>query len=49
MVSGIVTALLLLVFVGSCIWAWHPRHKTAFDAMARLPLDEENNNVGGRP
>jgi cytochrome c oxidase cbb3-type subunit 4 len=48
MVSGIVTALLLLVFVGSCIWAWLPRHKADFDAMARLPL-EENNNVEGQP
>jgi cytochrome c oxidase cbb3-type subunit 4 len=43
MVSGIITALLLLVFVGSWVWAWSPRRKADFDATARLPLDEDNN------
>jgi cytochrome c oxidase cbb3-type subunit IV len=43
MISGIVTAILLLCFIGGWIWAWSPRRKADFDAAARLPLgnDEE--------
>lgn len=42
MLSGIVTAILLLLFVGICIWAFSPRRKRDFDAASRLPLDEEH-------
>jgi cytochrome c oxidase cbb3-type subunit 4 len=43
MLSGIVTAFLLLAFLGVCAWAWMPARKADFDAAARLPLadDEE--------
>jgi len=41
MVSGIVTALLLLVFIGGWAWAWSPRRRAAFDKAARLPLQED--------
>jgi cytochrome c oxidase cbb3-type subunit IV len=40
MLSGIITALLLALFVGGCIWAWSPKHKRAFDQAARIPLQE---------
>ncbi|MGO4222824.1 cbb3-type cytochrome oxidase subunit 3 [Lysobacter sp. TAF61] len=40
MVSGIITALLLVLFVGGWIWVWSPRRKSEFDAAAQLPLDE---------
>ena len=40
MVSGIVTALLLVVFVAGWAWAWSPRRRAAFDAAARIPLEE---------
>jgi cytochrome c oxidase cbb3-type subunit 4 len=39
MVSGIVTAVLLVVFVAGWIWAWSPRRRQEFDAAARLPLE----------
>jgi cytochrome c oxidase cbb3-type subunit 4 len=39
-ISGIVTAVLLTVFLGAWIWAWRPARKAAFDAAARLPLEE---------
>lgn len=44
MISGIVTAILLLCFIGGWIWAWSPKRKRDFDAAARLPLssDEED-------
>ena len=41
MLSGIVTCVLLVLFVGGWIWAWSPSRKSDFDAAARLPLDEE--------
>jgi cytochrome c oxidase cbb3-type subunit IV len=40
MLSGIITGLLLALFVGGCIWAWSPKHKRAFDQAARIPLQE---------
>lgn len=41
MVSGIVTAILLVLFIAGWIWAWSPRRKRDFDAAARLPLDDQ--------
>lgn len=41
MVSGIVTALLLAIFVGGWIWVWRPERKSEFDAAAQLPLQDE--------
>jgi cytochrome c oxidase cbb3-type subunit 4 len=41
MISGIVTSLLLLVFVGGWYWAWRPALKAEFDAAARLPLEDD--------
>jgi cytochrome c oxidase cbb3-type subunit 4 len=38
-VAGIVTAMLLLTFLGVVAWAWSGRRKHDFDAAARLPLD----------
>jgi cytochrome c oxidase cbb3-type subunit 4 len=46
MVSGIVTALLLLVFLGAWAWAWSPRRRKDFEEAARLPLDDDNGENG---
>jgi cytochrome c oxidase cbb3-type subunit 4 len=40
-ISGVITAVLLLLFIGGWIWAWSPRRKADFDAAARLPLTDE--------
>lgn len=40
MLSGIVTAVLLVLFVGGWIWAWRPARKAEFDAAAQLPLTD---------
>lgn len=40
MLSGIITIVLLLLFIGCWIWAWRPARKKDFDAAARLPLDD---------
>src|SRR5690606_18338673 len=40
-ISGIVTAVLLVMFIGGWIWAWSPARRTEFDAAAQLPLEED--------
>lgn len=40
-VSGVVTALLLALFVGAWAWAWSEGRRAGFEAAARLPLDED--------
>ncbi|MCF7221415.1 cbb3-type cytochrome oxidase subunit 3 [Marilutibacter chinensis] len=41
MVSGIVTALLLVLFVAGWIRLWSPKLKPELDAAAYLPLEED--------
>lgn len=51
MVSGIVTGILLVMFIAGWIWAWSPKRKQDFAAAARLPLDDQEpvaNDNGGR-
>ena len=40
MLSGIMTTLLLLLFVALWAWAWQPRLRRDFDAAARLAVDD---------
>jgi len=41
MLPGLITAALLLLFVGGCIWLWRPSHKPALDAAAQMPLQDD--------
>jgi cytochrome c oxidase cbb3-type subunit IV len=38
---GIITAVLLGLFVWLVAWAWSKARRPAFDAAARMPLEEE--------
>ncbi|MEO5628569.1 MAG: cbb3-type cytochrome c oxidase subunit 3 [Thermomonas sp.] len=40
MLSGIVTSILLILFLAGWAWAWSPRRRADFDAAAMLPLDD---------
>ena len=40
MVSGIVTLILIALFLGGWAWAWSPRRKADFEAAARTPLED---------
>ncbi|HOX70580.1 MAG: cbb3-type cytochrome c oxidase subunit 3 [Dokdonella sp.] len=47
--SGVITVILLLSFIGTWIWVWSARHKRKYDALARLPMDDEaHSNANGR-
>ena len=39
--SGILTGILIVLFAGIVAWAWSARRRAAFDATARLPLEED--------
>lgn len=41
MIQGIVTAVLLVAFVGGVIWLWGVRRRKDFEDAARLPLDDD--------
>lgn len=47
MVSGIVTAILLVIFVAGWAWVWSPRRKAGFDAAAQLPLSDDGAAADG--
>jgi cytochrome c oxidase cbb3-type subunit 4 len=40
MLSGIVTFVLMLLFIGIWWWAWQPRKRGDFEAAARLAVDD---------
>ncbi|MFS8137668.1 MAG: cbb3-type cytochrome oxidase subunit 3 [Thermomonas sp.] len=40
MLSGIVTSIMLVLFVVGWAWAWNPRRKAAFDEAAQLPFND---------
>ncbi|PWG62497.1 cbb3-type cytochrome oxidase subunit 3 [Spiribacter halobius] len=41
MLSGIMTGLLMLIFLGIVIWAYSGRRRRDFEEAARLPLEDE--------
>lgn len=38
---GVITLVLLILFIWLAIWAWSGRRKELFDSMARMPLEED--------
>ena len=38
--SGLVTVVWFLAFIGLCLWAWSRRRHADYAAAARMPLDE---------
>ena len=41
MIQGIITAVLIIAFLGGTAWLWSSKRKASLDAAARLPLDDE--------
>jgi len=46
-VAGCINAILLLLFIGIWVWAWLPRHRKSFDALSRIPMQEEEPGLPG--
>jgi cytochrome c oxidase cbb3-type subunit 4 len=40
MIPGIITAILLASFIAGTAWAFSGKRRAAFDAAARMPLDD---------
>lgn len=38
---GVLTLVLMGAFLGIWIWAWSSKRKTTFDALSRLPLEDD--------
>ena len=45
MLSGIITTVLMLLFLAGWVWAWNPRRKPDFDEAAHLPLESDEENA----
>jgi len=46
-IVGIATVIVMLAFIGIWVWAWLPQHKPDFDALAKLPMeDDEDDKLG---
>jgi cytochrome c oxidase cbb3-type subunit 4 len=43
--SGVFTALLLVVFIGIVVWAYSSRRRSTFEDAARLPLEEDSGAI----
>jgi cbb3-type cytochrome oxidase subunit 3 len=49
LMRGLMTALLLVAFVAICAYAYSARRRTAYEALARLPLEEDAGLAGENP
>jgi len=39
--SGVITVVLMIAFVAVWAWAWLPGHKRDFDALAKIPMEDD--------
>jgi cytochrome c oxidase cbb3-type subunit 4 len=39
--GGFIVAM-MIAFIGIWIWAWLPYHKRTFDALAKMPMQDED-------
>ena len=47
-VRGLITAAILVLFVGISIWSFSRKRQTDFDAAAQLPLGDDQAPPAGR-
>lgn len=45
MLSGIITAILLLCFLAGTAWAFSSKRKAEFEAAARMPLQDNEEDA----
>jgi len=44
-VAGVFIVLMMLAFIGIWIWAWLPHHERSFAELARLPMQDEDEDA----
>jgi cytochrome c oxidase cbb3-type subunit 4 len=44
-IHSVWTVIVFLFFIGVVAWAYDRRRKPAFDAAARIPLDDDNDEL----
>lgn len=42
--NGVMTGVLIILFLGICAWAYSSRNKKKFEEMANLPLEDQPQN-----
>lgn len=42
---GVFIVLMLVSFIGIWVWVWNSRHKAKYDALARLPMEDEEKHA----
>ena len=47
--GSVMTVVMLVVFLGIVFWAWSAKRQAAFEAAARMPLDDEPGDDPRRP
>ncbi len=45
LIFSIWTVVVFILFIGIALWAWSDRNKKTFDAAARLPLEDDDDNA----
>ncbi len=48
MISGIVTAILMIAFFIMLAWAWSERRKEDFEHLSPLPLEDDNVDLNAK-
>jgi cytochrome c oxidase cbb3-type subunit 4 len=44
-INGVITLLMMALFIGIWIWAWRRKHKRVFDRMAALPMEDDRDDT----
>jgi cytochrome c oxidase cbb3-type subunit IV len=43
--AGVMTIILMVIFIGIWIWAWRKKHKNVFDQLAAIPMEDDLEGV----
>ena len=49
LLSGVVTVVWFVAFIGLCLWAWSRGRQSVYAAAARMPLDVTADNCRAPP
>jgi cytochrome c oxidase cbb3-type subunit 4 len=47
LVRGLITAILLILFIGLWLWSWSKKRYAEYDAASQLPLEDDSQPPSG--